>query len=168
MVTIFIVESRKDVESLNKLGLIAITNGADNPGNMRGPYSAAFRALNIAVIADKEDLWRQHAIDLVRLLYGKVASLKLFELPDRNGHRVIDVSDWLAAGGTKEELKQICDKVKEWQPSEQDNMVHLIRMAGVQSESVEWLWYPYLPKSKLTLMEGDPGVGKSWVSLAIA
>jgi len=34
--------------------------------------------------------------------------------------------------------------------------------------SVEWLWHPYLPKSKLTLLEGDPGVGKLWVSLGIA
>lgn len=42
------------------------------------------------------------------------------------------------------------------------------RMADVAPESVSWLWYPYIPKGKLTLLEGDPGVGKSWVALAIA
>jgi DNA replication protein DnaC len=30
------------------------------------------------------------------------------------------------------------------------------------------LWKPYIPFAKLTLFEGDPGTGKSWVSLAIA
>lgn len=42
------------------------------------------------------------------------------------------------------------------------------RMADVAPELVSWLWWPYIPKGKLTLLEGDPGVGKSWVALAIA
>ena len=46
--------------------------------------------------------------------------------------------------------------------------VRLRRMADVASEAVTWLWHPYIPLGKLTLLEGDPGVGKSWVALAIA
>ena len=42
------------------------------------------------------------------------------------------------------------------------------RMADVAPEPVTWLWPPYIPSGKLTLLEGDPGVGKSWVALAIA
>jgi hypothetical protein len=38
----------------------------------------------------------------------------------------------------------------------------------IQIEKVSWLWYPYIPVGKLTMLEGDPGIGKSWVSLAIA
>jgi len=41
-------------------------------------------------------------------------------------------------------------------------------MAEVVAVAVDWLWKPYIPLGKLTLLEGDPGVGKSWVSLAIA
>jgi len=44
----------------------------------------------------------------------------------------------------------------------------LVCMAEVDPETVDWLWLPYIPKGKLTLLEGDPGMGKSWVSLAIA
>ena len=44
----------------------------------------------------------------------------------------------------------------------------IICMADVEPEDVSWLWYPYIPRGKLTLLEGDPGTGKSWVSLAIA
>jgi hypothetical protein len=46
--------------------------------------------------------------------------------------------------------------------------VKLRCMADVKAEAVSWLWKPYIPKGKLTLEEGDPGIGKSWVSLAIA
>lgn len=40
-------------------------------------------------------------------------------------------------------------------------------LSGIQVEDVKWLWYPYIPYGKLTLLEGDPGVGKSWLTLAI-
>lgn len=41
-------------------------------------------------------------------------------------------------------------------------------LASVDPAEVRWLYYPYLPAGKLTLLEGDPGVGKSWVSSALA
>ncbi len=46
--------------------------------------------------------------------------------------------------------------------------VRLVRLADVPPETVDWLWPPYIPLGKLTLLEGDPGVGKSWLSLSIA
>ena len=46
--------------------------------------------------------------------------------------------------------------------------VSLIRMSDVKAESVDWLWWPYIPIGKLTFIEGDPGLGKSWLTMAIA
>ena len=40
-------------------------------------------------------------------------------------------------------------------------------VADVEAEHVHWLWYPYIPQGKVTLIEGDPGVGKSWMVLAL-
>ena len=45
---------------------------------------------------------------------------------------------------------------------------NLIRMSEVEPEKVPWLWYPYIPLRKLTLVEGDPARGKSYLVLAIA
>lgn len=36
-------------------------------------------------------------------------------------------------------------------------------MAEVEAESFDWLWYPYMARGELTIVEGDPGVGKSWL-----
>lgn len=33
--------------------------------------------------------------------------------------------------------------------------------SDVKSVPVEWLWYPYIPSGKITLLQGDPGDGKS-------
>ena len=44
---------------------------------------------------------------------------------------------------------------------------NLIRMDGVQAENVSWLWYPYIPLGKATNLEGDPGLGKSFIALTL-
>lgn len=41
-------------------------------------------------------------------------------------------------------------------------------LKDVTPEEVSYLWRPYIPLGKLTLIEGDPGLGKSWLTLAIA
>jgi len=33
----------------------------------------------------------------------------------------------------------------------------LIRMNEVEAKEVNWLWYPYIPFGKITVVQGDPG-----------
>lgn len=40
--------------------------------------------------------------------------------------------------------------------------------SAVTQRKVEWLWYPYIPYGKLTILQGDPGEGKSTFMLNIA
>lgn len=35
-------------------------------------------------------------------------------------------------------------------------------------EEINWLWYPYVPVGRLTILGGDPGQGKSFITTAIA
>jgi|GEM_PF-137640 len=44
----------------------------------------------------------------------------------------------------------------------------LLNAANVIAEEVNWLWWHRIPKGKMTMIDGDPGQGKSWLSLAIA
>lgn len=37
----------------------------------------------------------------------------------------------------------------------------LLRMSEVETEEVKWLWYPYIPSGKITIIQGDPGEGKT-------
>ncbi|MDA8086801.1 MAG: bifunctional DNA primase/polymerase [Nitrospiraceae bacterium] len=37
----------------------------------------------------------------------------------------------------------------------------LVRLDSVQPEKVQWLWHSYIPLGKITLIDGDPGNGKS-------
>ena len=44
----------------------------------------------------------------------------------------------------------------------------LINMNDVEPQEVEWLWKPYIPSGKVTIIQGDPGEGKTTLVLAIA
>lgn len=40
--------------------------------------------------------------------------------------------------------------------------------SSIQEQAVDWLWFPYIPYGKITLLQGDPGEGKSTVAIQIA
>lgn len=42
------------------------------------------------------------------------------------------------------------------------------RMSGVEAVKVSWLWKPYLPVGKVTLLDGWPGIGKSYITCKLA
>lgn len=46
--------------------------------------------------------------------------------------------------------------------------LQMIKMSEIQSQKVEWLWYPFIPYGKLTIVQGDPGDGKTTLILNIA
>lgn len=51
---------------------------------------------------------------------------------------------------------------------EQKTELKLIKMSEVQSKEIEWLWFPFIPYGKLTIIQGDPGDGKTTLVLNIA
>lgn len=52
--------------------------------------------------------------------------------------------------------------------TEQKTELRMIKMSDVQSQEIEWLWYPFIPYGKLTIVQGDPGDGKTTLVLNIA
>lgn len=46
--------------------------------------------------------------------------------------------------------------------------MNLIKMSDIEAKEVEWLWYPFIPYGKLTIIQGDPGDGKTTLVLNIA
>ena len=47
------------------------------------------------------------------------------------------------------------------------NKLKLIKMSSVDVEEVQWIWYPYIPYGKVTIIQGDPGEGKTTFILAL-
>ena len=46
--------------------------------------------------------------------------------------------------------------------------VPMICMNDVEQTEVDWLWYPYIPFGKLTIVQGNPGEGKTFFAMQLA
>ena len=51
---------------------------------------------------------------------------------------------------------------------EQKNDLRLISASEIEPKEVRWLWYPFIPIGKVTIIQGDPGDGKSTFMLTLA
>lgn len=57
-----------------------------------------------------------------------------------------------------------CQKAK----AEEKSTVPMIRMSEVEQTEEEWLWYPDIPFGKLTIIQGNPGEGKTFFAMQLA
>ena len=49
-----------------------------------------------------------------------------------------------------------------------EEKVEVIKYSEVELQQVQWLWHPYIPFGKLTIIQGDPGEGKTTLALRLA
>lgn len=105
--TVFVVEGEADVDRLRDLGLLATTNSG-GAGKWREEYTEILRGREVVILPDNDEPGRKHAKQVAASLLTAECEVKILELPNLPPKG--DVSDWLAAGGTVEELKELTEK----------------------------------------------------------
>lgn len=101
---VYVVEGEKDADALAALGLVATTNPG-GAGKWRLVADCARRFLagrHVVLVPDNDNPGRAHADDVASLVVSHVASIRRITLPAGK-----DASDWLAAGGSAEQLEQL-------------------------------------------------------------
>lgn len=170
---VFIVEGEKDADRLNSFGFVATTNSG-GAGKWHSEYSGYLRGRRVVIISDNDEPGREHATKIAVSLEGIAASVRILELPNLPPKG--DVSDWINAGGVVDELLVLAENAPTFsvgtslesrEITASGTSLQIVRMADVQPETVRWLWNPYIPLGKLTLVDGDPGIGKSTVLCAV-
>jgi hypothetical protein len=101
---VFIAEGEKDVDNLAELGLVSTTNHG-GAGKWRDEISRWLAGRHVVIVPDNDDTGRTHARDVAQKLTGTAASVRILELPGLPAKG--DVSDWLAVGGTADELDRL-------------------------------------------------------------
>jgi hypothetical protein len=110
---VWICEGEKDADRLHNAGLTATTN-IGGAGKWRDEYAEEFRGKHCVVLQDNDDAGRAHTPIVARSLVGVAASVKVLlppGLPPKG-----DVSDWLDAGHTIDELQQQAREAPDYQP----------------------------------------------------
>jgi putative DNA primase/helicase len=150
---VYVVEGEKDADRMHaQLGLVATTN-VGGAGKWLPQYTEALRGCHVVIIADDDVPGRAHARAVADVLAPVTASLALTVPAYGN-----DVSDLLDAGYDLGSLR----------PLTAIEPIGIFNAALVRTRSVDWAWPGYIALGKLSMLEGDPGDGKSTLTIDLA
>ena len=113
---IVVAEGEKDCENLTRIGVLATCN-AGGAGKWTAEHSAFLRGRRVVVLADNDEAGRNHAQQVAQSLHNIAESVRIVELPGLSGKG--DASDWIAAGGTNDELQRLAEAASVWTPDAQ-------------------------------------------------
>ena len=98
---VLIVEGEKDADNLTQLGFVATTN-AGGAGNWQPELKQYFRGRDTFILPDNDEAGERHARKVYENLKGVTSEIRILRLPGLGDKE--DVSDWLASGGTEDQL----------------------------------------------------------------
>lgn len=113
---VVVAEGEKDCDNLAGIGVLATCN-AGGAGKWTAEHSAFLRGRRVIILSDNDEAGRNHAQQVAQSLHGIAESVRVVELPGLPVKG--DVSDWIAAGGTKDELRRLADAAPVWTPAAQ-------------------------------------------------
>jgi len=161
---VMVVEGEKDADNLAALGFIATTNseGADTgKGTKFTPELAEwFKDRNVYVLPDNDEPGEKHAAHVVETLQPVAKSIRVVRLPGLPDKG--DVSDWIEAGGTVDELADLLRRA----PTEEApaSRFKFETFSDLQSlPPAEYLMDGWIPERSVGLLYGRWGTGKSFL-----
>ncbi len=173
--TVYVVEGEKCVDAARSIGLTATTSahGAESPE--RSDWTP-FASRDVAILPDNDGAGRKYAETVASILAGlsPTPTVRIVALPDLPEHG--DIADLIqnrrAAGKSdsdiRTEVERLVSAAEPLALEERRDRAVVVNLADVESEPVSWLWPGRIALGKLTLVAGDPGLGKSFLSLDIA
>jgi hypothetical protein len=174
---LLVVEGEKDADSAARLGIVATCN-AGGAGKWTGEHAKHLAGADVVIVPDNDDAGRRHADDVGRSLQG-IARVRFLELPGLPPKG--DLSDWVLAGGTAEQLWQLIETAPEWVPqpnraerrasSSAARQLTSVRLSRVAMRHIHWVWPGRIAVGMHSTIAGEPGIGKStllyWIAAAV-
>lgn len=164
---IFVVEGEKDVETLEAQNLVATTT-AGGAGGWNPGLSVHFANRRVAILPDNDDPGRDYARGIACDVQGVASEVRIVGLPGvpKKG----DVTDYFARGGTREELIALVRASEPFVDVPRGGEVQRGPLLVTRAESVtpsetEWFWPGRIPFGKISIIDGNPGQGKSTMTL---
>lgn len=174
--TASVTEGEKAAEAARSIGLLATTSAGGSQAAKFTDWSP-LAGRSVVVLPDNDEAGEKYRNDVIELLHklNPPATVRVVELPGLSDHG--DIVDWLLRfNGDKQaalaELKQLTDaapvvETRADSPKTSGAPI-IVELADVKPEPVSWLWPGRIALGKLSLIAGDPGLGKSFLTLDIA
>ncbi len=128
---VYVGEGEKDADNLVDIGIPTATTSPEGAGKWRSEYSEMIRGRSVVIFQHNDTVGRKHASDIASSCYSAGCPVRIVDLPGLSLKG--DVTDWIAAGGTSEELFEIVNNTPIWEPS------HPTPSDDPQAEIEAWL-----------------------------
>jgi putative DNA primase/helicase len=154
---------------VKQFGLVATCFDSGSQSPFKDDYFKYFEGKEkIIILPDNDKPGEQYTNKIASALYGKVEKIKVVKLPGLR--EAEDILDWVKIeGNDKDKLLSLVKEANEWTPKKGEiTETGIVHLDTVIAEKVDWLWSGYIPLGKLTLIDGDPGLGKSLLSVDLA
>ncbi len=110
---VLVCEGEKDVATAELLGFVATTN-IGGAGKWRTEYTAALKDRDVVIVPDNDKAGYKHAQKVAESLLETANRVRVVQLPDLRDKG--DLSDWVQAGGTREQLQDLIDAADDYTP----------------------------------------------------
>lgn len=161
---VFVGEGASDTAALLGLGFDAV--GVPMAGQGGEMLAELLGGRHAVIVADADETGRRGASKISEAMRGRCASVRVIEPPG-------GAKDARAAviAGAKAEAFMILARAATVQSEASATIKEgpvLVRLSDVKPEQVDWLWFGRIALGKVTLFAGDPGLGKSFLTVDIA
>ncbi|MBQ2152333.1 MAG: AAA family ATPase, partial [Clostridia bacterium] len=166
---LYIVEGEKDVDTLKRYNKAAVSFPDGCQSKWYNEYSDYFRNKTVAIIQDNDTPGKEFAKRIAAKLFECAKSVRIIDLTQiwEDMPEKADVTDYLSKyPNSIDEVSKLANNTAVW--SHKFDKRKYIFLSEVTSKKTEWLWYPYIPSGKLTILAADPGTGKTFFSLYLA
>lgn len=118
--TVYVVEGEKDVDRLSSSGLVATCNPG-GAGKWPDDFASYLTGRDVVILPDNDTAGKEHGQQVATNLVPKAKRVRMLELPGLPPKG--DVSDWLAAGGSRDELERLAAAAPECRPAAAGDLI---------------------------------------------
>ncbi len=163
--TVYVVEGEKCCDIARSMQMAAVTSSHGASSAAKSDWSKLARHDGeIILIPDNDDAGEKYVRDVARLIFSEnpQARLKIVRLPGllTGG----DIEQFKEAGGRRKQIKDIAAETAPLEPHAVLGGPVLICMADVERTEIDWLWPGRIPLGRITMLVGQPGLGKSFLT----
>ena len=165
--TILLPEGEKDADTAVALGFEASTNSG-GAKNWTPELARLFKDADVVIPVDNDDTGIAAGEAKAKSLKGIARRIRVFNFADHvpGFPAKHDLTNWVEAGGTAEELQRIIDKLPDWRPRKPQGFGGRA-FADIADKPIEydWLIKNLVERNGVVILAGEKQAGKTFAAL---
>ena len=173
---VYVVEGEKAARALGRLGVTVTTSGGAS--SARAADWTPLHGRRLRIWPDYDEAGARYAAEVATRMYANGCNVHILDPAPLRLPPTGDAYDWLAANPPVSAAagaaaldtlpwKSHADDAPPPRPKSKRKLITRC-LADIKPEPIHWLWEDRIALGKLTLIAGDPGLGKSMMAIKLA